>query len=82
MRRLALVVLVVAAGALSPWGDRVRRAAGRADGTPTPAAQTIAATPNPSTDQVFICPMDRDIRSYKPGFCPRCKIRTALYGLQ
>jgi len=30
------------------------------------------ATPNPSTDLAYVCPMDRDIRSNDPGKCPRC----------
>ena len=35
-------------------------------------ATSAAVTPNPSTDTVFICPMDRDIRSHAAGKCPRC----------
>jgi hypothetical protein len=31
-----------------------------------------AATPNPSIDLSYVCPMDRDIRSNGPGKCPRC----------
>jgi hypothetical protein len=38
------------------------------------AAQTTA-TPNPSTDSIWICPMDRDIRKHNPGTCPRCGMK-------
>jgi hypothetical protein len=42
-----------------------------------PAAETApakakAATPNPSADLAYVCPMDREVRSNQPGKCPRC----------
>ena len=36
------------------------------------AAAPTAPTPNPSTDTVCMCPMDKDIRAHEPGKCPRC----------
>ncbi len=39
--------------------------------TPVQTAQT----PNPSTDSIWICPMDRDIRKHNPGTCPRCGMK-------
>jgi len=36
------------------------------------AARRTAATPDPSTSHIYLCPMDKDIRSYGPGKCPRC----------
>jgi heavy metal-binding protein len=42
-------------------------------------AETNAAGATPpavlSTAVVYMCPMDRDIRSYQPGTCPRCGMR-------
>ena len=26
-------------------------------------------------DQVWVCPMDPDVRSNTPGFCPRCGMK-------
>jgi hypothetical protein len=40
-------------------------------GSPAPVAQASNA-PNPSTDSIYMCPMDKDIRGYGPGKCPRC----------
>lgn len=37
-----------------------------------PVADTAAKTPDPSTDTVYMCPMDKDIRAHAPGKCPRC----------
>src|SRR6185436_11938232 len=36
------------------------------------ATATAAKTPDPSTDTVYRCPMDKDIRAHAPGKCPRC----------
>lgn len=34
------------------------------------------ANPDPSKNSVvYVCPMDRDIRSYEPGACPRCGMK-------
>ena len=45
--------------------------------TPTRAALT---TPDPSGDPVYICPMDPDMRSSRPGVCRRCGM-TLLAGI-
>ena len=38
-----------------------------------PGVTTIQAAPlDPSKDPVYICPMDPDVRSQKPGACRRC----------
>jgi hypothetical protein len=34
-------------------------------------------TPNNSNDLVWVCPMDKDIRSLAPGNCPRCGMKLA-----
>jgi len=38
-------------------------------------AQTPAPAPDPSTQLVWVCPMDKDIRSLGPGNCPRCGMK-------
>jgi hypothetical protein len=48
-----------------------------ADDAPAAASNTTAASlapgsPDPAKDLVYVCPMDRDIRSNGPGKCPRC----------
>lgn len=35
----------------------------------------IPAAPDPSKDTVYICPMDKDIRSNGPGSCSRCGMK-------
>jgi hypothetical protein len=35
----------------------------------------VTVTPDPSKDLVFFCPMDKDIRSYDMGKCPRCGMK-------
>ena len=40
--------------------------------TRRPPKATAAVTPDPSTDMVYMCPMDKDIRAHAPGKCPRC----------
>jgi hypothetical protein len=35
----------------------------------------VTAPPNASTDLVYICPMDHDIRSNAPGKCSRCGMK-------
>src|SRR5688572_124470 len=35
----------------------------------------VPTTPDPSKDFVFICPMDKDIRSHNPGNCSRCGMK-------
>lgn len=42
------------------------------------AAQNPApAPPDPSTQVVWVCPMDKDIRALGPGNCPRCGMKLA-----
>jgi hypothetical protein len=45
------------------------------DGATGTGTVQAAVTPNPSVDSIYICPMDKDIRSYKPGTCPRCGMK-------
>src|SRR5262249_1052468 len=35
----------------------------------------VPSTPDPSKDLVWICPMDKDIRSNGPGNCSRCGMK-------
>ena len=35
----------------------------------------VATPPKPSTDLIYICPMDHDIRSNLPGKCTRCGMK-------
>jgi len=39
-----------------------------------PNVAKVSATRDPSTGHIYMCPMDRDVRSYEPGTCPRCKM--------
>jgi hypothetical protein len=39
-------------------------------------AQPPASTP--TVPQDYVCPMDKDVRSDKPGFCPRCHMALVL----
>src|SRR6266496_4914532 len=69
-RRLLTLVVTIAISA----------ACGRAKSTPPESVarttpQQGASPPNPSTVQVYMCPMDKDIRSYGPGNCPRCGMK-------
>ena len=32
----------------------------------------------PIAPQDYVCPMDKDVRSDKPGFCPRCGMKLVL----
>jgi heavy metal-binding protein len=32
----------------------------------------------PTAPQDYVCPMDKDVRSDKPGFCPRCGMKLVL----
>ncbi len=70
MRARLLTVAVVALTTSSLACHSVRREIAGDDRIASPTA--LAATPNPSTDQIFMCPMDKDIRSHAPGMCPRC----------
>jgi hypothetical protein len=45
----------------------------------SPAQQ--ATPPAPTGPLDWYCPMDRDVRSDKPGFCPRCKMKLE-FGVQ
>ncbi len=40
------------------------------------SAQPPAAAP--TVPQDYVCPMDKDVRSDKPGFCPRCHMKLVL----
>jgi hypothetical protein len=41
------------------------------------AQDPAPVVPDPSTQLVWICPMDKDIRSLGPGNCPRCGMKLA-----
>ena len=44
-------------------------------------ATVSTGSPMPAADApIFMCPMDKDVRSYKPGECPRCGM-TLVAGL-
>ncbi len=42
---------------------------------PLPAPLALPAASSAAGDMVWICPMDKDIRSLKPGNCPRCGMK-------
>ena len=44
----------------------------RSSSTRQPA---VSATPDPSKDPVYVCPMDPDVRSNTPGNCQRCGMK-------
>jgi hypothetical protein len=60
-----------AVAVLSIGASACTRPANTTDATGAAAASTTG-TPNPSTNTVYMCPMDKDIRSNGPGHCPRC----------
>jgi hypothetical protein len=79
MRRLAraavLAVCLTWSASCAPQGGS--GASGGPGSAPagSPAAQPAAldaAALNPSTNTVYMCPMDKDIRAHGPGKCPRC----------
>jgi hypothetical protein len=41
-------------------------------------AKQPAAPIAPVAPQDYVCPMDKDVRSDKPGFCPRCGMKLVL----
>jgi hypothetical protein len=41
------------------------------------AQDPAPATPDPATQLVWVCPMDKDIRSLTAGNCPRCGMKLA-----
>jgi hypothetical protein len=53
---------------------------GRPGPAQTDAPQETAAAIPASNAPIYLCPMDKDIRSYGPGQCPRCgmKLVTAI----
>jgi Heavy metal binding domain len=42
---------------------------------PETVSAPVQKGPDPSKDLVYVCPMDRDIRSNGPGACPRCGMK-------
>ena len=64
----SLIVLTMLA--LSLAGCRRQPAAEAKDPADTPR-QAVSAR-DPSAGHIYLCPMDKDIRSYEPGKCPRC----------
>jgi hypothetical protein len=45
------------------------------------AGEGAAAVTAPAGPQDYVCPMDKDVRSDKPGVCPRCGMKLVL-GIQ
>jgi hypothetical protein len=71
--------VVALALALLPACDRAPQPAPTTPGTPA----AVAGEPdvaNRYSQPVFVCPMDKDVRSYRPGACPRCGM-TLLTGV-
>src|ERR1044072_5352200 len=65
LRWIAAASLVAGAGC-----QRAQKPSSEA--APAATSTTAATTPDPSTDTVYMCPMDKDIRAHAPGKCPRC----------
>ncbi|HYL75068.1 MAG TPA: heavy metal-binding domain-containing protein [Bryobacteraceae bacterium] len=42
------------------------------------ASENQPPPPAPSAPQDYVCPMDKDVRSDKPGTCPRCGMKLVL----
>ncbi len=40
-------------------------------------AATLLRAQTPDPNEIFICPMDPDVRSHDPGTCPRCGMKLA-----
>ncbi len=47
-------------------------------GAQAPAEGSASAPPAPSGPLDYVCPMDKDVRSDKPGVCPRCGMKLVL----
>src|SRR5579863_42779 len=48
---------------------------------PAEGSATPSAPPAPTGPLDWYCPMDRDVRTDKPGVCPRCGMKLA-FGVQ
>jgi len=44
----------------------------------TADAKVPVASSTPTAPQDYVCPMDKDVRSDKPGFCPRCGMKLVV----
>ncbi len=67
MRRIASA-LAIASLALGCGRDPAGQPTIGANATTAPTGSALPAPNAP----VFMCPMDRDVRSHDPGTCPRC----------
>ena len=47
----------------------------------SPPSEGAAPVATPAGPQDYVCPMDKDVRSDKPGVCPRCGMKLVL-GIQ
>ena len=63
-------LMVLTMLALGLVGCHRQPAAEAKDAAETPR-QALSAR-DPSAGHIYLCPMDKDIRSYEPGKCPRC----------
>src|SRR5678809_1470670 len=68
MRRVIFVGIVLALSSAGYGTFRLVQRSREAKGT----SVAQVATPDPSKDPVYVCPMDPDIRSNDPGNCVRC----------
>jgi hypothetical protein len=64
------IFLALLAVSLIPLGAQQQAT----EGSPSAAN----APPQPTGSQDYVCPMDKDIRSDKPGECPRCHMKLVL----
>ena len=72
MSRHFLATLV--AGSIAVGVSCSRDVPSAEDRTAKSGVRPAKATRDPSATQIYMCPMDRDIRSYTPGSCPRCRM--------
>lgn len=72
MREASILLLVTLVAMLSA-GDREGRTQIAAEGPPQPSGKPKAAAAR--QDVIYMCPMDKDIRSNGPGTCPRCGMK-------
>ncbi len=68
-RAVAALLAMAATAALSACKSELARTGATVDAQ---AKAVTTAAPNPSTNTIYMCPMDKDIRSNGPGKCPRC----------
>jgi hypothetical protein len=75
LRISALLIVVVLCAMHAPAPDPRYVAAMLASQVTMPITATVGAPPQNYPDGDWVCPMDKDVSSNAPGFCPRCGMK-------